>query len=323
MRWILILVCIVCPVALLAEEIGRLEALRMELKQAQLDPEACFRVRDFRYQRNEVRLYLTEGVLMFRKAVNGVRTGAVFIASEELEDAEILMIPPNRMERKSLASFTGSPNLDEHFRSAAFVFSDGTAERWIEELNRSGSARRSPERGVLIAESWGQVMRNLSDSLEPRLLEDLSNGGGPGKGFFFAAFSGRQLGNFDLYFDPRGREEVLVGQLENVEGKNRYNFWTHFEPGRSEPRQLPIPAAKIESWRRFTLSGDRQNALAVESGRPEGLADGFVASAASEKCPLEWRSRRGLSARRVAGQSAPQRRFGGTVVAAPSPLEEG
>ena len=59
---------------------------------------------------------------MFRKPVNGVRTGAVFIASEELEDAEILMIPPNRMERKSLASFTGSPNLDEHFICCFFVY---------------------------------------------------------------------------------------------------------------------------------------------------------------------------------------------------------
>ena len=246
----------VLPAAFADEAVGKLAELSLALKQAQLDPEACFRVREFTYRRNEVRIYLTEGVLMFRKPVNGVRTGAVFVASEELEDAEILMIPPNRMERKSLASFTGSPNLDEHFRSAAFLFTDGTAERWIAELSQSTTARRSPERGVLVAESWNEVIRNLSDSLEPRLLEDLSNGGGPGKGFFFAALSGRSLGNFDIYFDPRGREELFIGQLENVEGRNRYNFWSHFEPKRPEPRPRPIPAAKIESFEVLAEIGD-------------------------------------------------------------------
>ena len=266
---------IVLPAAFAAEAVGKLAELSLALKQAQLDPEACFRVRDFTYRRNEVRIYLTEGVLMFRKPVNGVRTGAVFVASEELEDAEILMIPPNRMERKSLASFTGSPNLNEHFRSAAFLFTDGTAERWIAELSQSTTARRSPERGVLVAESWNEVVRNLSDSLEPRLLEDLSNGGGPGKGFFFAAFSGRSLGNFDIYFDPRGREELFIGQLENVEGRNRYNFWSHFEPKRPEPRPRSIPAAKIESFEVQAEIGDDLRFRATVKMRLRSNQDGL------------------------------------------------
>ncbi len=226
----------------------KLADLSRLLRGAALDPEACFRVREFAYRRNEVRLFLTEGVLIFRKPVNGMRTGAVFVASEELEDAEILLIPPNRMERRSLASFTGEPNLDEHFHAAVFLFTDGTGEKWIEELNRSETAKRSPERGVLVAEKWNDVVRNLSDSLETRLLEDLSNGGGVGKGCFFAALSGRRLGNFDIYFDPRGREELLIGQLENFEGRNRYNFWAHFEPKRAEPRVIPGPVAKIERF---------------------------------------------------------------------------
>lgn len=275
MKWILAFLMIVLPAAFAAEAVGKLAELSLALKQAQLDPEACFRVRDFTYRRNEVRIYLTEGVLMFRKPVNGVRTGAVFVASEELEDAEILMIPPNRMERKSLASFTGSPNLDEHFRSAAFLFTDGTAERWIAELSQSTTARRSPERGVLVAESWNEVVRNLSDSLEPRLLEDLSNGGGPGKGFFFAAFSGRSLGNFDIYFDPRGREELFIGQLENVEGRNRYNFWSHFEPKRAEPRPRSIPAAKIESFEVQAEIGDDLRFRATVKMRLRSNQDGL------------------------------------------------
>jgi len=243
-KWILFLI----GISLAAEPTDTLQQLSRSLRAASLDPDACFRVREFAYRRNEVRLFLTEGVLIFRKPVNGIRTGAVFLASEATEDAEIMMIPPNRMERRSLASFTGSPNLNEHIQAAVFLFSDGTGEKWMEELSRSETAQRSPERGVLVAERWNEVVRNLSESLETRLLEDLSNGIGPHRGCFFAAVSGKQLGNFDVFFDPRGREELLVGQLENIDGRNRYHFWAHFEPKRSQPRTIPAPIAKIEKF---------------------------------------------------------------------------
>lgn len=243
-KWFFALLVGLGPIAGLAQVMELSRALR----EAPLDPDTCYRVREFAFRRNEVRLFLTEGVIVFRKPVNGVRTGAVFLASEELEDAEILMIPPNRMERRSLASFTGSPNLDEHLRAAAFLFTDGTGEKWLEQLKASETARHSPERGVIVAEQWTEVMRNLSGSLETRILEDLSNGAGPGKGFFFAAVSGKTLGNFDVYFDPRNREELLVGQLGNDNGRSRYNYWAHFEPKRAEPRKPLAPPAKIERF---------------------------------------------------------------------------
>jgi hypothetical protein len=227
---------------------GQVADLSRQLREAPLEAETCYRVREFSYRRNEVRLFLTEGVIVFRKAVNGVRTGAVFLATEELEDGEILMIPPNRMERRSLASFTGAPNLNEHIRAAAFVFTDGTGEKWLEQIRASETARHSPERGVLVAEQWNEAMRNLSGSLETRILADLSNGGGPGRGFFFAAISGKTLGNFDVYFDPRNREELLIGQLGNDNGASRYNFWAHFEPKRAEARSMAAPAARIERF---------------------------------------------------------------------------
>ncbi len=245
MKWLFVLVGLL-PLA--ADTEPTLQQLSRTLREATLDAEACFRVRDFTHRRNEVRLFLTEGVLIFRKPVNGVRTGAVFVATEPTEDAEILMIPPNRMERRSLASFTGAANLEEHFQSAIFLFTDGTGDRWYEQLRQSETARRVPERGVLIAEQWNDVMRNLSESLETRLIEDVSNGVSPERGCFFAAISGRQLGNFDVFFDPRGREELLVGKLENVDGRNRYHFWSHFEPKRPQPRVVPPPVAKIERF---------------------------------------------------------------------------
>lgn len=263
------------PLLAADEAAGPLQKLSHTLREAKLDPEACYRVRDFAFRRNEVRLFLTEGVLIFRQPVNGVRTAAVFIASEATEDAEIVVIPPNRMERRSLASFTGSPNLNEHVSAAVFLFTDGTGERWLEELRGSETAQRSPERGVLLAERWNDVVRNLSDSLETRLLEDLSNGDGNKRGCFFAAISGKQLGNFDVFFDPRGREELLLGQLENVEGRNRYHFWAHFEPKRTEPRPVPPPVARIEKFQvQAAVAADlkfRANARLTLRANQDGL----------------------------------------------------
>jgi hypothetical protein len=244
-----------------------LNALAQEIKEAGLDPETCFRVRDFQYRRGEARFYFTDGILIFRKPVRGLRTAAVFVAAEDVGDAEVLLIPPNKMERRSLSAFTQAPNLDEHFGVAAFLFSDGTGERWLEQLraieanpgSNGGTAIRSPDRGLLLAEKWNQTVRNLGASLEPRFLEDLSNSAGAKNGLFFAAISGKTLGNFDLYFDPRGSEELMVGQLVTEGERRRYNFWTHFEP-KTRPggtaRPSPEPPLIIERYRVEAEIGD-------------------------------------------------------------------
>lgn len=292
MKWFLLLF----GLSLAAQPVGKLQQLSQSLRDASLDPTTCFRVREFAYRRNEVRLFLTEGVLIFRKPVNGVRTGAVFVANEAIEDAEVLMIPPNRMERRSLASFTGAPNLDEHFQAAVFLFTDGTGEKWLEQLEKSETAQRSPERGVLIAEKWNETVRNLNGSLETRLLEDLSNGISPERGCFFAALSGKKLGNFDIYFDPRNREELLVGQLENVEGRNRYHFWAHFEPKRAQPRAIPPPVATIERFQiKASIGADLRFRAKARLSLRSNL-DGLAA------LPLDLSSRLQVTAARWKGE---------------------
>ena len=71
---------------------------------AGLDPSECYRVRDMEFSVDDARFYLTEGYLIFGKAVNGAPLTAVFSAEVEGGDAEILLLPPNRSERKSLAA---------------------------------------------------------------------------------------------------------------------------------------------------------------------------------------------------------------------------
>ncbi len=223
--------------------------MSVQLRENLLDAEACFEVRDFSFRRHEARIFLSDGYLIFRKPIEGKRIGAIFVAKEEIGDAEVLLIPPNQLERISLNSFIGAPTLDEHFRLAAFLFSDGTGDAWYEQLRNNETVRRLPERGALLAEAWNGTARNLGMSMETRLVEDLVNGAGAERGFFFAAISGNKLGNFDLLLDASVREEVLVGQLANENGRSRYDFWTHYAPRRAAARALPEAPVRVKRYR--------------------------------------------------------------------------
>src|SRR5687767_13034909 len=96
--------------------------LAKRLAEIELDPEECYRVRDITLIKEDLRLYLTDGHLIFGKPVGEVRTAAVFVADIESGDAEILLFPPNKSERQSMATHSGAPNLNEHFKAAVFIF---------------------------------------------------------------------------------------------------------------------------------------------------------------------------------------------------------
>ncbi|HYV61997.1 MAG TPA: hypothetical protein VE958_04955, partial [Bryobacteraceae bacterium] len=78
------------------------------VRDAGLDPEQCYRVRDLSLFKEDIRLYFNDGYLIFAKPVAGERIAAVFTADVEGGDGEILLLPPVRAERQSLARYTGS-----------------------------------------------------------------------------------------------------------------------------------------------------------------------------------------------------------------------
>ncbi|MDQ6663229.1 MAG: hypothetical protein M3Z23_02415 [Acidobacteriota bacterium] len=194
---------------------------------ADLDPTECYRVREISLAKDEARFYFTDGYLIFAKDSGGKRIAAVFSADVEGGDAEVLLLPPNRAERRSLASYSGSPNLDEHFTAAVMLFTDGS-ERELTEQIQSISAKKSPEMGILLAEKWSPVARNIASSFETRLQLDLLSTNPEGHGFFSAAIVGRQLGNFDLIFDRRAPEQLFAGQLSTRKNEVAFEIWTSF-----------------------------------------------------------------------------------------------
>jgi hypothetical protein len=196
---------------------------------AGLDSRECYHVRDLQFGREDARFFLTEGYVMFGKEVGGRRLSAVFSGDVEGGDAEILLLPPNRSERLSLASFAGAPNLDEHFQSAVFIFSDDTYPELMKLIGRGAEPRREAEHGAGMVADWQPVVRNLSQSFQVRLVKDLLGGPSGANGFFYGVLAGQRLGNFDFLYDPRAAEQIHLGQVVVRYNHAYFDLWSRFQ----------------------------------------------------------------------------------------------
>jgi Peptidase family M1 domain len=192
------------------------------------DREECYRVRDLTFVREDLRIYLTEGHLIFSKPVAGRRLAAVFSADVDGGDGEVILLPPDRAERRSLAAYTDSPNLDEHIRGALFLFTGDVYDQLKAQLPQNPGNRKAPEMGALLDEQWTPVLRNLGASYQTRLTLDLMGGTSRGGGIFAALFHGKTLGNFDVVYDPENPEQIMAGQVTTRENRLFFDTWTSF-----------------------------------------------------------------------------------------------
>jgi hypothetical protein len=213
--------------------------LARSVREAGLDPDECYRVGELSFARDDLHFFIGGGYLIFAKAVNGARNAAVFSADAD-GDAELLVLPPDRGERMSLAFHTGSPNMDEHFTAAVLVFADRTYLELAAQIKARG-AKRSPDMGRLLAEKWDGAVRNLIASVQVRLVRDLLAAPLKDSGLFYAALTGRNLGNFDTIYDPQSKEQIVIGQVVYRGTRPYYNVWTSFsaEPWRKGAREMP------------------------------------------------------------------------------------
>ena len=237
--------------------------LSRAIRQASLDPDECYRVRDVRLQKEDIKIYLTDGYLIFSKPVAGARRSAVFTAEVEGGDAEVLLMPPTRGERQSLATFTQSANLDEHFQAALMIFTDGSTGELIDRITKDGSARKAPDMGAVLAEKWSPVMSNVQNGFEIRLIQDILEPDAAG-GMFFLAMSSRHAGNFDMLYDPHAREQIVAGQLTERNGQPIYNVWTSF-PSLKSRREAPQPRVPWYTVSRFQIDAALDSNLRMQA----------------------------------------------------------
>jgi len=216
--------------------------LAEQLRKPELDPAACYRVRDLAFSREDIRFYFTDGWLIFGKTIDGRHHSAVFEREAGTGDAEVLLLPPSKGERISLAKFTGSPNLNEHVHQAVLIFSDDTAERLLQLIRERGEPTLSPEMGHLLAEKWREPVTNLTVSFLSKLVDHVYGEWPRADGFFYAGLTGRTLGNFDLFHDPGAADQIYAGRLAYRDNVPYYDIWTTFpsRPFRTGQRK-PLP----------------------------------------------------------------------------------
>ena len=204
---------------------GAGQDLLNRLSKAKLNRAECYRVRDLQLTRDEAQLFFTDGYLIFGEASGPTPTTAFFSTEAEGGDAELLLLPPLRSERRALSAHSGSPNLEEHFTQAALVFTADTYRDLMMEIQRSPGNKKSAEMGVLLADRWSPLCQTLGTNFGLRLATDILSSAAAGrKGFFAAALAGTKLGSFNLVFDPRIPEQLLLGSPSD----QGFNVWSSF-----------------------------------------------------------------------------------------------
>lgn len=222
-------------------------ALSTALHKITLDPAETYHVRELEVTRGDIKIYLTEGLLSFATEVDNRRVAAIFTTEGvELGDAEVLAFPPQPSERASLASFTKTPNLDEHFTAAIFVFSDTTASELLQQI-RSREVHKASEVAAQLSPRLNSILEQVVAGVDVRVLESLLDHHAPANGFFYALIAGRQLPAFDIVYEPEDFEPVSIGRTSVANDREIFNLWTSFRP-RHAPPYVPRPR-RVTSYR--------------------------------------------------------------------------
>ncbi len=210
------------------------------LRSVGLDSSKVFHIRDALLAREELHLYLNDGVVVFTQAVDGRITGALFEG-----DGQVLLRPPDLGERASLGLFTGSGILDQAFTRAYIR----TNEDIYEELAPFFRAPE-PEEAANFAAENDAVARQLAEADALRLAQSFTS-------VFPAAMVPRDrflhavlvtgLGQFSVAYDSLAEDQIVVDRVSPLGDENFYDLWMAF-PGRSA-RSPEAPPRVIDPWR--------------------------------------------------------------------------
>jgi hypothetical protein len=221
-----------------ARRSGPAESLYLQLSGIDLDTSRVFRVRGGSLDRPAMHISLDDGTIAFTHDIMGKITGAFFEGY-----GEVLLVPPNEVERRSMSLFTGMAILEERFTTAYFRFNDNTAS----ELQ---PALREAEDAPGFVARWNETARNLAQVDAMRMLATFSEmlpasdsplqnisatKSDPNDRMLHARIQGNTLGVFDLVYDSTAAEQVEAGQAKSENGSVYYDVWSSFSAGPTSP----------------------------------------------------------------------------------------
>jgi hypothetical protein len=242
------------------------EALFLELSNVGLNPARVYRARGVAIDRTAFHISLEDGVIGFTDDVAGRVTGALFLG-----DGEILLTPPNHMERASMMFQTGAAILEERFSSAYFRFNDDTFLELQPSLSASESAlefvTQEEERARLLAHTdalriFMTLSRLLPVSPPAASAAIRKDNPSPDDRFLHVSMQGVTKGQFDVYFDSNMPEEIWAAQAREVDGVPYYDVWTSFAL-QSKAKEPPTDLVAEEGARAGVLAIAASNVRVV------------------------------------------------------------
>jgi len=239
--------------------------LYTRLRTVGLDPARVYHIRGASIHRPSLDLTFDDGTLAFTEDICGLTTGAFFVG-----DGEVLLQPPNRIERGSLALFTGMAILEEQFNSGYLRFNDDTAELLQPFLSPAPDS-------IDFLKQWSDAIVKLSEFDSTRLLIDFSHFL-PSKSsedherklppLLHAHLIGAKLGGFEVFWDAATSEPLWAGKPQGRDGVDFFDIWTSFAP--------PAPSGATPSAPRATevsISSFRIRATVDPPTRLQASAD--------------------------------------------------
>jgi len=198
-----------------------------QLNSVTLDPTQIYVIRDAHITRARMNLYLNRGFIAFMTPVKGEVTGAVFSG-----EGEVLMIPPDRAEKRNLAQFTRAPILEEKVDSVYLRFTDQTAQELL-AASRRPDPEDSEQPGPFV-EEWAALVRARNLETSVRILTDLL--GDRNHPYFYAHVRGENLGAFEMVDDERLAEPFTIGSLRKVGSQAFTDIWCSFPTQSSQAK---------------------------------------------------------------------------------------
>lgn len=223
----LVLACACAPAQTSALPLtsGPVLPLYRALRTVGLDPQRVYKIREAAVDREDLHLFFNDGTIAFTQSVDGRITGAYFEG-----DGEVLVRPPNRMERASLGLFTGQGILEEHFSSAYLRFNDNTVSELQQFLRPAENAAAFVGRNDTNARKIAAMdaMRLAITFTSAQATEVQGASQAPPDKLLHARVATERLGTFDVHFDTRAPEQIVVGQVTSAHDEPYYDLWMNF-----------------------------------------------------------------------------------------------
>jgi hypothetical protein len=198
--------------------VSRAVALYRDLLNPSFDVNEVYQVRDVSFLLEDLHISISDGTVAFMREVNGHVTGAVFEGV-----GEVLLVPPNRAERTSLALFTGAAILEQRFQSAYLRFSD---DKVAQEL-RAGLRGHSEDAQQFITR-WQETAMLLARGDALPILQAMTSAQQAASRFLHLRMGGTTSGIVDVFFDTNGSEQISVAQASLIDNVSFYDTWTAF-----------------------------------------------------------------------------------------------